>query len=47
MSTIQDVPVRKIFTVAALHPHCRVQLALQVPTIQGTFILQLRWEPKT
>ena len=46
MSTIQDVPVRKILTLAALHPHFKVQPAFQVPTIQGTFILQLRWEPK-
>ena len=45
-STIQDVPVRKILTLATLHPHFKVQPALQVPKIQGIFILQLRWEPK-
>ena len=31
-STIQDVPVRKILTLAALHPHFKVQPAFQVPT---------------
>ena len=45
-STIQDVPVRKILILAALHPHFKVQPAFQVPTIQGTLILQNRWEPK-
>ena len=31
-STIQDVPVRKILTLAALHPQFKVQPASQVPT---------------
>ena len=33
-------------SLIALHPHFKVQLAFQVPTIQGTNILQLKWEPK-
>ena len=33
-------------SLAALHPHFKVQLDFQVPTIQGTNNLQLRWEPK-